>query len=39
MFSNKMVYLITSYNSQEVLIKRASNNAAALFKINHNNLI
>ncbi|CAD8068799.1 unnamed protein product [Paramecium sonneborni] len=37
-FTNKMVYLISTYN-QEILIKRASNNAPMLFKMNHNNLL
>ncbi|CAD8089740.1 unnamed protein product [Paramecium sonneborni] len=37
-FTNKMVYLISTYN-QEIIIKRASNNAPILFKMNHNNLL
>ncbi|CAK93008.1 unnamed protein product (macronuclear) [Paramecium tetraurelia] len=37
-FTNKMVYLISTYNS-EILIKRASNNAPILFKMNHNKLL
>ncbi|CAD8059303.1 unnamed protein product [Paramecium primaurelia] len=37
-FTNKMVYLISTYNS-EILIKRASNNAPILFKMSHNKLL
>lgn len=33
-----MIYLISIYNT-DIIIKRASNNAEALFKINHHKLI